>query len=61
LRGGAYRSFIENLPASFRDALAHPSGEDVTLGFRLALVPAPATALLAIAGIGLLARRRRRN
>jgi sulfatase modifying factor 1 len=60
LRGGSYSNTIEDyLHASHRNVYNDPSFEGISVGFRVAEVPDPATmSLLALGGLGILMRRR---
>jgi sulfatase modifying factor 1 len=58
LRGGSFYNDDSYLTASYR-GYSNPTYVDYFFGFRIAEVPEPATMLLALAGAGLLARRRR--
>jgi hypothetical protein len=58
LRGGSFSSGGSNAHAAGRSN-ANPSGEYYSFGFRVALVPEPATiVILALAGVSVLRRRR---
>jgi len=60
-RGGAFSAYVSTLSAAFRDYNI-PSGEGNGIGFRVSEVPEPTTmSLLALGGIGTLARRRLRR
>ena len=59
VRGGNWGSFSSNLRAAFRLNVS-PSIEFNLIGFRVASIPEPSTVLLgALAGVGVLQRRRR--
>lgn len=59
-RGGSYAGIQNQLAASDRHA-ANPNTESSTLGFRVAVVPEPSTALLVMTGMLTLANGRRRS
>ncbi len=61
LRGGAWGSSNEFLRSSSRDINYIPTNENPAVGFRLASVPEPSTAMLMIGAAGWLARRRLKN
>ena len=59
LRGGSYEFFDYTLGYSYRFIYGSPSNVGTNVGFRVAQVPEPATlALLALAGLALIRRRR---
>ncbi len=53
LRGGSFFSSALHLQSSFRNSI-NPSDEFSSIGFRVATVPEPSTAVLAIVGCGFL-------
>jgi hypothetical protein len=58
MRGGAYNSYYSFLQASYRYA-NYTTLDNINIGFRVSEVPEPATmSLLALAGLGMLLRRR---
>ena len=57
LRGGGWAGGAGNLAA----AAASPTREDFYVGFRVASIPEPSTALLVLTGLGSLAPRHRRR
>gem|GEM_PF-1630753 len=59
LRGGSWDSTSGHLQSSFRFN-SSPSGEDFGIGFRVATVPEPSTAVLGIVGCALMWVLRRR-
>jgi len=60
IRGGSFDNTSGSLRSTYRGAVTLPTYEIDNLGFRVALVPEPATlSLLALGGIGMLLRRRR--
>jgi formylglycine-generating enzyme required for sulfatase activity len=62
LRGGSYSVNSFGLRSSIRDSLSPTSGNNYSLGFRVATVPEPSTLVLAgLGGVGLLLRSRRRR
>jgi formylglycine-generating enzyme required for sulfatase activity len=60
MRGGAWSSFFAgDLAAGFSYYAVYTTDENVGLGFRVASIPEPSTALLVLAGLGSLALRQR--
>jgi len=60
LRGGSWGDSSDILRADFRFDIRIPTGEFISVGFRVASIPEPSTLLLgALASVGLLLRRRR--
>ena len=54
LRGGSWDFGTFGLQSSYRDSSGTPSGGGVGIGFRVAIVPEPSTAVLAIFGCALM-------
>jgi formylglycine-generating enzyme required for sulfatase activity len=61
VRGGSFRYDPSFLAASFRGEKTSPSLEFERVGFRVAMIPEPSTALLVAAGLAWLAAGRRRR
>lgn len=60
LRGGSWRHNASHLASSSRN-FNYPTYEEFFVGFRVAAVPEPSSAFLAILGIGILSSWRRRS
>ena len=62
MRGGAFGDEADLLRADYRDSYGLPTSEDGFTGFRIVEIPEPASmAILALGGITVLMRRRRRQ